>query len=129
MKFDLEIENEVGCVAITLDRDFADGEMEAIVKLAKSLLKKKPAQSESSPSVIAWAGANTYYRLEFLNPSNQIVAIREIRATLGCGLKEARDIVMNITPCPPLSVHNASLIKEALARAGVTEYSLTEVER
>jgi ribosomal protein L7/L12 len=138
MKFDLEIENEVGCIAITLDKDFVEGEMEAIVKLAKSLLKKKPTRDETlawaktgepTPSVLAWAGATTYYKLEFLNPPNKIVAIREIRSTLGCGLKEAKDIVENTTPCPPLSVHNAILIKDALARAGVTEYSLTEVER
>jgi len=131
MKFDLEIENEVGCIAITLDRDFAEGEMEAIVKGAKNLLKKKTVQDGLEPavSVLAWGGVTTYYRLDFLNPKNKINAIREVRATLGCGLKEAKDFVENTTPCPPLSVHNATLIKEALARAGVTEYKLTEVER
>ncbi len=138
MKFDLEIENEVGCIAITLDKDFAEGEMEAIVKLAKTLLKKKSTREEALawaregepvPSVLAWAGSNTYYELKFLQPKNKINAIREIRSALGCGLKEAKDMVENILPCPPLSVHNATLIKEALSRAGVTEYKLTEVER
>ncbi len=138
MKFDLEIENEVGCIAITLDRDFAEGEMECIVKLVRSLLKKKMTrdevllwskEGEPAPSVLAWAGITTYYKLEFLNPPNKINAIREVRSALGCGLKEAKDFVENTVPCPPLSVHNAILIKEALARAGVTEYKLTEVER
>ena len=138
MKFDLEIENEVGCIAITLDRDFAEGEMEAIVKMAKNLLKKKPTREEAlawskagepAPSVLAWNGLSTYYVLKFNHKmSNPINAIREVRSALGCGLKEAKDMVEGKTPCPPLSIHNATMIKEALHRAGVTEYSLKEVE-
>ncbi len=136
MKFDLELEDTNGCISLSLNREFADGEIENIVKLMKGLLKSKPMVSrqealdwamkgEPAPSVLAWGDdLVVYYELTFQNPINKISAIKVVRNVLGCALKEAKDMVEGTMRIPPLSIYNAKMMKTELDRSGIKEYTL-----
>lgn len=122
MKFDLELESEVGAVSITLNRDFEDGEIEEIVSLMKSLLhpKKELSTKEFSSHL-----ENKYFELKFLPLlKNRIDAVRVLRSVFGCGLKEAKDMVEGVSRVPPLSSFNAKIVEESLERAGISEFIL-----
>lgn len=139
MKFDLELENEVGAVSITLNKDFCEGEVEEIVSFAKSLLQKKYSREETTSwskentseepenGVFAWKDSSGYYELVFGEVKNKISAIAAIRGALGCGLKEAVDMIENKTRVPPLSPFNANVVKESLEKVGVNEFTLNLV--
>jgi len=117
MKFDLELENDIGCISISLNKDFAEGEIESIVKTMKSLLHTKLALTNDS--VFALGDEYLYFELQFHNPQNKIVAIKALREALGCGLKDAKDMVDGTTRVPPLSAFNAKAVKACLERNGL----------
>ncbi len=136
MKFDLELEDTNGTISLSLNREFAEGEIENIVKFMKGLLKSKPmvtrqealdwaVRGEPTSSVLAWGDDVTcYYELSFQNPPNKILAIKVVREVLGCGLKEAKDMVEGTMRIPPLSIFNAKMMKSNLERAGIKEFML-----
>lgn len=108
MKLNLTLSGSAGTISVDLDREFQPDEIESLTTfLSKFVEQPKQITQE--------------YKLKFnAMVDKPIVVIKILRHHLGCGLKEAKDYLENVTPIPPMNAAEINFLMKEFDRNHVT---------
>src|ERR1700722_4515508 len=117
MAMKLQLTSREGTASFDVQRILTSQELGFLTQVLGNLL-------EGRPFLPVCIGDNEQHRIKFGAISNNIMAIKLVREALGCGLKEAKDIVENTMDCPWMDRVPAEVLAEKLRANGILEFSI-----